>query len=333
MKLLAIGDALIPADVIEEGLSSLSLHGIEVEVREWKHDSVEALQKDNLLVEGKGPEAITVEKELFDGIETFDAIVVQFTPLSKEILQRGRKLKLIGVLRGGTENVAHSEAKALGISVLNTPGRNARAVAEFTLGMILSEVRNIARSHEALKKGKWEKDFPNGEGIPELNEKKVGIVGYGNIGKLLGSYLHALGCELLIYDEYTDDIPYYGKKVSLDELLEQADVVSLHLRLTEETYHFIGKREIEKMKETAVLINTARSGLIDEEALVQSLKEKKIMGAALDVFDHEPLPHDDKLLSLRNVTITPHLAGSTIDAFRQSPKKMAEYIVEWMKQR
>ncbi|MFP3846650.1 2-hydroxyacid dehydrogenase [Priestia filamentosa] len=333
MKLLAIGDALIPADIMEEGLSSLSLYGIEVEVREWKHNSVEALQKDNLLVEGNGPEAITVEKELFDGIETFDAIVVQFTPLSKEILQRGKKLKLIGVLRGGTENVDHTEAKALGISVLNTPGRNARAVAEFTLGMILSEVRNIARSHEALKKGKWEKDFPNGEEIPELNEKKVGIVGYGNIGRLLGSYLHALGCELLIYDEYTHNIPYYSKKVSLDELLEQADIVSLHLRLTEETHHFIGQKEIEKMKETAVLINTARSGLIDEEALVQSLQEKKIMGAALDVFDHEPLPYDDKLLQLENVTITPHLAGSTIDAFRQSPKKMAEYIVEWMKAR
>ncbi|MED4027957.1 2-hydroxyacid dehydrogenase [Priestia megaterium] len=331
MKLLAIGDAFIPADVMREGLSSLTSLGVDIEVREWKHDSIEALQKDNLIVEIKGPEAITIEDDLFRGIEEFDILIVQFVPLSKRIIEKAKKLKLIGVLRGGTENIDLNATSQYQIDVLNTPGRNARAVAEFTLGVILSEVRNIARSHASLKEGVWQKDFPNSQGIPELNEKTVGIIGYGNIGKLLASYLNALGCKILIYDEYTEDLPNYCKQVDMDTLLQQSDIISLHLRLTKETHHFISRKEIRKMKSTAVIINTARSGLIDEKALVQSLKNGELMGAALDVFDHEPLSADSEIAKLDNVTITPHIAGSTIDAFRQSPKQMANYIVKKMK--
>nr|WP_062237269.1 NAD(P)-dependent oxidoreductase [Fictibacillus sp. FJAT-27399] len=133
-------------------------------------------------------------------------------------------------------------------------------------------------------------------------------------------------CNIIVYDEYTGEVPAPYKKVDLDTLLKESDVVSLHLRLSKGTQHFIGKKELDKMKPSAVLISTARSGLIDEKALVQSLKEKKIMGAALDVFDHEPLDPNDDLLKLDNVTITTHIAGSTIDAFRNSPKQMADTL-------
>ncbi|WHY71954.1 2-hydroxyacid dehydrogenase [Fictibacillus enclensis] len=326
MKLLAISDLFIPSDVMENGLSDLKSKGIEIEVREWNHSSLEMLQKDNIEVETKGPEAVSVPEELYEGIEDFDLLIVHFAPVTKRVLQQAKKLQIVGVLRGGTENIDQEAAAQQNIEVLNTPGRNARAVAEFTLGMILSEVRNIARSHAALKQGNWIKDFPNSDAIPELAGKTIGIVGFGNIGIRLAKYLHALECNIIIFDEYTNDIPAPYKKVALDTLLRESDIVSLHLRLSKDTEHFIGQKELDKMKPSSVLINTARSGLIDEKALVQSLKEKKIMGAALDVFDHEPLEHNDELLKLDNVTITTHIAGSTIDAFRNSPKQLAKEI-------
>ncbi|SDN08838.1 D-3-phosphoglycerate dehydrogenase [Fictibacillus solisalsi] len=327
MKLLAISDLFIPSDVMENGLSSLKSKGIEIEVREWNHTSLEMLQKDNIEVETKGPEAVSVPEALYEGIEDFDMLIVHFAPVTKTVLQRAKKLQLVGVLRGGTENIDQEAAAQQNIEVLNTPGRNARAVAEFTLGMILSEVRNIARSHAALKQGNWIKDFPNSDAIPELAGKTVGIIGLGNIGIRLATYLHALECNIIVFDEYTNDIPAPYKKVDLDTLLRESDIVSLHLRLSKDTQHFIGQEELDQMKPSAVLINTARSGLIDEKALVQRLKEKKIMGAALDVFDHEPLDANDELVKLDNVTITTHIAGSTIDAFRNSPKQLAKEIL------
>ncbi|GEB31560.1 2-hydroxyacid dehydrogenase [Brevibacillus parabrevis] len=326
MKVLAIADRFIPSREMGEGLQELEKLGFQVEVREWQHNSLEELQKDNLAVELHGPEAVTMPDSVFAGIEQYDVLVVQFAPVSAKVIAAASKLKVIGILRGGTENVAIEAAKERGVSVLNTPGRNARAVAEFTLGLILSEVRNIARSHAALKQAEWRKSFPNSEAIPELFAKKVGLIGYGNVGQLIAGFLTAMGCEILVYDEYIEQVPAPYRKVALDELLQQADIVSLHLRLTEKTQHFIGEHELAQMKPNAVLINTARSGLIDEKALVAYLQAGRIAGAALDVFDNEPLAADDPLLHLDNVTITPHMAGSTRDAFTNSPKQMAGYL-------
>ncbi|WP_408008195.1 2-hydroxyacid dehydrogenase [Pseudalkalibacillus sp. A8] len=331
MKLLAISDLFIPKDMMQEGLSSLTSLGVDIEVREWKHDSLEMLQKDNLAVELQGPDAVPVPEELFSGIETCDLLIVQFVPVNQAIIEKAERLKLIGVLRGGRENIDPAAAESRGIEVINTPGRNARAVAEFTLGLILSEIRNIARSHAALKNGEWRKSFPNSEAIPELNEKTVGIVGFGNVGNLLAGYLKALGCNILVYDEYTSVVPEPYRRVDKNTLLEQSDVVSLHLRLSEKTYHFIDADALRKMKPSAILVNTARSGLIDEKALVDCLKNNQVIGAALDVFDVEPLTKSQEIVELDNLTITPHIAGSTIDAFRNSPRQIARYLMEKLK--
>lgn len=327
MKLLAIGDRFIPGEVMEKGLRELAEKGIKVNVREWKHDSLEGLQKDNLLVEQKGPGAVELPAELLKNIEEYDIIVVQFAPVSKQLIDKAKNLKVICALRGGVENIACDYAATKNISVLNTPGRNARAVAEFAVGMILSETRNIARSNSALNKGEWRKDFPNSGGIPELYNKTIGIVGFGHIGQLVAGYLQAFGSNIIAYDPYFKG-QYQGVKiVSLGELMKEADIVTVHARLTEDTYHLIGEKELNLMKKNAVLVNTARSGLVDEKALIKALKDKKIMGAALDVFDVEPISPQDEILRLDNLTMTPHLAGSTKDAFINSPVMMKDILL------
>ncbi|MFW6169636.1 MAG: 2-hydroxyacid dehydrogenase [Planctomycetota bacterium] len=331
MKLLAISDTYIPAPIMREGLESLREVGMDVETRPWEHESLSGLQEANLAIEQGGPEAVPLPGSLLADCDAFHVLVVQFAPVSRRLLERASSLQLVCVLRGGTENVDVSFATERGISVMNTPGRNARAVAECTLALMLAEVRNIARAHAALKSGLWRRDFPNTEAIPELNQKTVGLVGYGAVGRLVARYLTAFGSNVVTHDPFLEQDPAAVRRVELAELLEQSDIVSLHARLTDDNRHLIGRAELERMKPTAVLVNTARSGLVDEDALVQALAEKRIMGAAIDVFDQEPLPPEHPLLTLDNVTLTPHLAGSTIDAFRGSPALLAGHLKRLMR--
>jgi D-3-phosphoglycerate dehydrogenase len=330
MKLVAISDHYISHDIMRKGLASLEALGVEVEVRRWEHETLVELQEANLAVEQGGPDAVELPNELFTDLGDVEILVSQFTPIPSRMIEAATALKVIGVLRGGVENIAVDLATRRGVSVLNTPGRNARAVAECTLGLILTEVRNLARSHACLTRGEWRREFANGMAIPELNEKTVGLVGYGAIGRLVAHYLEAFGSRIIAFDPYCQGDPAPAELVDLPTLMKQSDVVSLHARLSEETQHLIGAAELAMMKPTAVLVNTARSGLVDEKALVETLREKRIMGAALDVFDDEPLPPDSPMLELDNVTITPHLAGSTIDAFLNSPKMMAGHLANML---
>ena len=146
------------------------------------------------------------------------------------------------------------------------------------------------------------------------------------MGRLIAQYLEAFGSRILAFDPYCQGDPRPAEMVDLPTLLKQSDVVSLHARLTRENHHLIGRKELALMKPTAVLINTARSGLVDEPALIEALSQRRIMGAALDVFETEPLPPASPLAELDNVTLTPHVAGSTIDAFRNSPILMAGHL-------
>jgi D-3-phosphoglycerate dehydrogenase len=199
-------------------------------------------------------------------------------------------------------------------------------VAECTVGLILAEVRNLARGHARLVQGKWDRAFPNSDDIPELYRRTVGLVGYGAVGQMVAGYLHAFGARLLAFDPFFKGHPAPAVLTDLPTLLKESDVVSLHARLSPETKGLIGARELAWMKPTAVLVNTARSGLVDEAALVGALSERRLMGAALDVFDVEPLPPDHPFLRLDNVTLTPHLAGSTRDGFRNTPLLMAGHL-------
>jgi len=331
MKLLAVSDTYIPCGFMEQGLSSLRALGVQVEVRHWEHPTLIALQEANLAIENGGPEAVVLPPAVTDNAAGFDILVTQFAPVSRQFIESIGTLKAIGVVRGGTENVDVPFATSRGISVLNTPGRNARAVAECAMGLILTEVRNIARAHACLKAGDWRRSFPNSDAIPELYEKTVGLVGYGSVGRLVAGYLNAFGSRILAYDPFAKGDPSPAALVDLETLLRESDVVSIHARLTEETHHLIGEKQLGWMKPGAVLVNTARSGLVDEKALTRALQERRIMGAALDVFDVEPLPADHPLLKLDNVTVVPHIAGSTIDAFRNSPRLMAGHLARMLR--
>lgn len=316
---------------MEAGLEKLRQQGYDVIVRQWAHPSIEKLQEDNLQVEQHGAEAVTLPADLYTDLQDVELVITQFAPVNKAVIDKLPKLKYIGVLRGGIENINKEYAESKGIKVMNTPGRNARSVAEFTVGMILAETRNIARAHDALKDKYWRKDFVNADVIPEIGGKTIGLVGFGHIAQLVAKFLKGFDANVLFYDKYVDHVDGYTKVDSLEDLLKVADIISLHARLSPETQNLINEKHFKLMKSTAVIINTARSGLINEHDLLQALKEKRIMGAAIDTFDDEPLKEESEFYLLDNVTITPHMAGSTLDAFSNTPKLFAEIFLKQQK--
>ena len=328
MKIVGIGDLFIPSKFILDGFKPYIDMGHQVEVLDWKLKDFDELQHYNLLVEQGGSEALDAPDYIMDAVKDADIIVTQFCTVNKKMIDACSNLKVIGVLRGGMENVNVPYAEEKGIKVFNTPGRNADSVADFTLGMILSEARNIAKGHFGLKNGEWIRNYPNSATIPDMPGRTVGLVGYGEIGRKVEKRLQGFETNVLVYDPYMKGEPVYGKKVDLDTLLKESDFVSLHARLTSENAKMIGARELSLMKPTAYFINTSRAGLVDEEALYNALNNKLITGAALDVFEHEPPGIDYPLVTLPNVTITPHMAGGSQDAFFNTPKKLAKRMMD-----
>jgi D-3-phosphoglycerate dehydrogenase len=327
MKCLAIADLFIDRDMMKKGLQDLEERGIEVVIRDLQHTDLEALQKDNIKLEQEGSEAVELPAELTKDLDEFDIIITQFAPVGKKVIDLSPNLKILGVLRAGIENVNQEYAEKQGITVLNTPGRSITSVSEFTVGMILSEIRNIARANHKLRNGLWEKNFPNGVLSPELKESKIGLVGYGAIGRRVAELLRPFGCEILFYDAYYNGETPDTKIEHLNDLVSEADIISMHYRLTDQTKYMLNKKHFDLMKKNAVVINTARSGLINENDLIEALQMDKITGAAVDVFDHEPLPSDHPYNKLDNITITPHIAGSTIGNFANSPNILSERII------
>ncbi len=333
MKIIAFGDNLITPEMLSTGLKQFEENGDLVEIRDWSHETVEDLQTDNIKIEQEGANAVDIAShDLLKSIKDFDMIITQFMPIGKKVIDQAKNLKYIGVLRGGTENVDNKYAQSKGIKVINTAGRNARAVAEFTVGMILSETRNIARTNAKMHEDIWFKDFPNKDNIPEIGGKTIGIIGFGHIGQLVAKFLSGFDAKIIYYDPYVQKTNLNAKKVdSIAYLLSCSDIITIHMRATEETHRIIDEDMFEIMKPNAYFINTARSALVDEKALISALKEGRIAGAAIDTFDKEPLPADSEFLGLKNVTLTSHLAGSTADAFKNTPKLFAQRFLDRQK--
>jgi D-3-phosphoglycerate dehydrogenase len=331
MKLLAISDHYIPRQYMVDGLASLAEYGINVDVFPWEHKTLEELQAANLKIEQGGPDAVPLPEELYQTVNQYNIIVTQFPPIPRRLIESATKLKLLGILRGGVENVDIEAATKRNVAVFNTPGRNARAVAECAVGLILAEIRNLARGHAFLKQGNWTRDFPNKNDIPELMGRTIGLVGFGAIARLVAKFLDAFGANIIVFDPFFQKGNENVEQVDLETLMKRSDIISIHARYVPETHHLIKREHLLMMKPTAILVNSARSGLVDENALIDVLAAKKIMGAALDVFDEEPLKSDSPFLTLDNVTIVPHLAGSTIDAFLNSPRLFAGHLIRCIK--
>lgn len=328
MKLVGIGDLFIPKEYIESGFSGFAEKGVEIQVFDWKLDGFQALQEINLLVERGGSEAYEPPDYLLDAAEDADILITEFCPVTGRVIERCRNLKAIGVLRAGTENINISAATDAGIIVFNTPGRNSDAVADFTVGVLICECRNIARGHHGLKNGSWIREYPNSGRIPDLPGKTVGIVGLGEIGRKVAQRLAGFEMEIVAYDPFVEAPPEGIRLVTLEQLMSVSDFVTIHARHTPQTDKLIGAKLIARMKSDAYLINTSRSAIVDEQALYEALRDGRIAGAALDVFDSEPPGSDYPLVQLSNVTITPHMAGGSNDAFLNSPKRLAAEMIK-----
>ncbi len=279
------------------------------------------LLKAHFIEEAKGKIAKCGEWVEEEG-EAEALIVRGSTKVDRALLERMKKLKLVIRAGVGMENIAREECEKRGIAVYNTPTASSNAVAELTLALLFNLTRKIYKAHCGMKEGKWLKNQLLGE---EIEGKTLGIVGYGRIGSRVGQKAKALGMKVIAHTR----TPKEGVEcVSLERLLEESDIVSIHLPLTEETRGMIGRSAFEKMKKGAYLINTARGAIVDEEALYQACKEK-LGGAALDVYSEEP--YSGKLRELDNVLLSCHLGGYTREAQLRMAEKICEIIENFEK--
>jgi D-3-phosphoglycerate dehydrogenase len=269
--------------------------------------------------------------ELMERVRDCDILVVRSaTKVTADVIAAGRKLRVVARAGVGLDNIDVEAAKSRGIKVLNAPEAPTVAVAELVFGLMLSFARQIPRADASTKQGRWEKKELMGT---ELRGKTLGIIGTGNIGQAVGHRAKAFQMKLLFHDvvqnqEFAEQTG--GKYVDLDTLLRESDYITLHLPLLPSTKHMIGKRELELMKPTAVLVNTSRGKIIDEKALIEALQKRRIAGACLDVYETEPIV-DSPLLKLPNVILTPHVGASTVEAQRDAAiivaKKIKDAIV------
>ena len=269
------------------------------------------------------------KEELPEKIGEYDAIIVRSaTKVTKEVVEAARNLKVIGRAGVGLDNIDLENAKSHGITVFNTPTANSISVAELVFAFMLSLSRHVVRGTTGLKEGKWEKKALKGV---ELYGKTLGIVGFGHIGMEVAKRALAFGMKKVItYDVVKDKKGLDVEFVELDELLKKSDYVTVHLPLLGATRHLITADKLSLMKPTAFFIHAARGGIVDDEALYEALKNGKIAGAALDVFETEPPDEKEmKLLSLPNVIGTPHIGASTTEAQRRVGLEIANKIVEF----
>jgi len=236
-------------------------------------------------------------------------------PLSAGDLRRGVRLRLVHKLGAGVNTIDVEAATQRGIGVANMPGANAPSVAEGTVLLMLAALRKLPTLDRATRQGRgWPADPGLGETVRDLGSCTVGLVGYGNIAKRVSEIVAAMGATVLHTSTRDDGRPGWRR---LDELLADSDVVSLHLPLTAQTRRLLGRDALALVKPTAVLVNTSRGGVVDEEALVDALRGGRLAAAGLDVFDVEPVAPDNPLLALDNVVLTPHVTWYTADTMRR----------------
>ena len=264
-----------------------------------------------------------------------EIMVTHLAPLSDAMMARMPSLRCVIVSRGGPVNVDLVSARRRGLRVAHVPGRNASAVAEFTIGAILAETRMIRAGHESLRQGEWRGDLYRADRTGrELSEMTVGVVGYGEIGMRVVALLRAFGCRILVADPYVqltaDDRAAGVEAVALGALLARSDVVTLHARVTEETKGFIGAAAFARMPAGAILVNTARGPLVDYDALYDALASGHLGGAMIETFTVEPPPPDWPLLKLPNVTLTPHIAGASRRTIAFAAARVAEEVRRYL---
>jgi len=253
-------------------------------------------------------------------IADYDALIIRSATKAKgDLLSNAKKLKVIGRAGEGLDNVDFQKANELGIKVVNTPHVSYMSVAELTIGYVLALARNIVQGTASLREGKWEKEQLMGT---EVNGKTLGIIGCGYIGKTVERLAISLGMKVLGVEECV-----YDRFIPIDEMLPEADFITVHVPLTSNTKHLISTNEFNKMKDGVMIVDCSRGGVVDQEALYQALVSGKVRAAALDVFEEEP-PKNSKLLKLSNVIATPHVGAQTKEAQLKASIQIAKKVIE-----
>jgi D-3-phosphoglycerate dehydrogenase len=256
--------------------------------------------------------------ELLARIADYDAIVGRSaTRISTDLLRKARKLRVVGRAGVGVDNVDLETATALGIAVINAPAGNTIAVAELFFGAVISLLRHIPRADSTMHAGKWERSACLGS---ELKDRTLGIVGLGRIGGEVAIRARAFGMKVVAYDPYIAQPRFEALRVqqapSLDSVLEQSNVLTVHTPLTDETKGMIAKRELARLPQQAIVVNMARGGIVDEKSLIDALRSRHLFGAVIDAYEKEPLAADHPLRSMPNILLTPHIGASTTEAQR-----------------
>lgn len=263
-----------------------------------------------------------------------EALVTDLAPVNEYILGKLPNLKFIGVSRGGPVNINIPAATKRGIVVVNAPGRNGPAVAEYTVSLMLALVRRLETGIHDLKDGKWQGDlYSYNTAAFELEGHTVGLVGFGKVGSRVASLLRAFDMRVLVYDPFVSDdaVTSVGAEhVDLDELLGQSDFVTIHARLTPDTRGIIGTDQLAKMPDGSYLINTARSPLVDYDALTSALESGKLAGAAIDVYSSEPPDLSNRLFSQPNLIAMPHVGGATQESAQRGARMVAADLKQYV---
>lgn len=278
-------------------------------------------------------EASGDEDELLQALEGVDIAVTHLAPFTKKVFANAAELTLLVVSRGGPVNVNVEAATEHGVAVCYAPGRNANAVAEFTIGLTIATCRNLVAGHAQLAAGTWPGHFYEyaASGF-ELSGATVGLVGYGAIGRRVARLFGAFGARVLAYDPYVDDYePGVTRVRDLGELLAASKIVSLHQRVTPETRGQIGAAEIATMPAGSVLINTARGALLDYDALCVALDEGHLAAAGLDTYAAEPLPEDSRLRRTPHLVLAPHIAGCSREVAERAAQLCAAEVGRWVR--
>lgn len=282
-----------------------------------KNAGIEVVEKTGL-----SPEELVKEIAEFDGI-----VVRSATKVTKDVIEAAKNLKVIGRAGIGLDNIDQNTAKAKNIKVVNTPTATSISVAELALGMMFGAARRLPQATASTKAGKWEKKKFKGF---ELFGKTLGIIGAGRIGTELAKRAQVMGMKVVAFDPYVKTNEY-AQIVEFDTLLKESDYISLHIPKTDETTHILNKAAFDKMKDGVVIINCARGGVVDEDALYDAINTGKVRVAAMDVYEAEPAK-EHKLFALDQVIVTPHIGAQTAEGQTRAGVQIAELVRDALKQ-
>ncbi|WP_238902790.1 phosphoglycerate dehydrogenase [Clostridium sp. YIM B02506] len=290
-------------------------------------DKVRYMESKGLEVHYNNTGKAYTKEEFYNLASDADAIIVGVDIIDKELIDKCPNLKVVCKFGVGTDNIDVDYAKEKGIFVGRTVGSNSKAVAEHVVALMFADAKNLYNTAKEVKDHKWNK--PTGQ---EISGKTLGIIGFGMIGKHIANFANGLGMKVYAYDafEITDETAkeFNVEKKSFEEIIAESDYVSLHVPLLESTKNMLSTEEFKKMKSNACLINAARGGIVDEEALYEALINKEIRSAYFDVYSTEPPTEDDKLLALDNFVLTPHTAARTIESEKRTCEMSTEIILQ-----